>query len=81
MIKSLENILADIINSNLEDAPVEDLLHAMTTLNLNTMWLQMTPDLEQWTTKLGNAEDLLIGDTEYEVCRPNYSSATWSLLM
>jgi hypothetical protein len=39
----------------------------MKDCNVNTMWIQEEEELEGWSTKPEQVEELMIGDTEYEV--------------
>lgn len=67
MIKDLENSVMEATNLNLIDAPVEILLAALRQLRINTMWLQMDAELEEWPKKTGKVGKIVIGDVEYEV--------------
>ncbi|KAL1646874.1 hypothetical protein SLS58_003009 [Diplodia intermedia] len=56
------------IGSSLRTATAEDIIQALTELNMVSMWLQQSPDepeLSDWT-RTGSAKSLLIGDVEYE---------------
>lgn len=63
----------------LQNAPVELILKVLADVGYSSWYLQMEPGLENWRTKLGHAERLLVGDCEYEVsyslqdsCRVTY---------
>lgn len=68
IIAPIETKLAGI-GSSLRTATAEDIIQALTELNMVSMWLQQSPDepeLSDWTGT-GSAKSLLIGDVEYEV--------------
>lgn len=43
------------------------MLQALEQCKVNTLWIQEEEDLEDWETKPEQVEELMIGDTEYEV--------------
>lgn len=52
--------------SSLVEATVPALLESMEKANVGSFWLEMTDELRDWETALGDVEHLLIGDVEYE---------------
>lgn len=67
LIESLRDLVKTSTNQDLGSAPVESLLSGLHQMNFNTMWLQMTPELEGWSQRTGNVKRIIIGDVEYEV--------------
>lgn len=51
---------------SLSEAPVSVLLQQLRDSNVNTLWLQEEPELRNWEQRINDAEELLIGDVEYE---------------
>lgn len=51
---------------SLSEAPVSLLLQQLKDDNINPLWIQQEPDLLRWEERLGDIQDLLIGDVEYE---------------
>lgn len=68
LIKALEAKVQELGQSSLRTASVPVLIQALKECNVNTMWIQEEPDLENWETRLEQVDELMIGDTEYEVC-------------
>ena len=66
-VKALENKLKEAGYDSLQDAPVNEILKAQAALTLNSLWLQDDPELSDWQNQTGNAQELLVGDVEYEV--------------
>lgn len=54
--------------SSLREASASSLVRALEECNINTMWLQEEPELQNWESRLEQVDGLMIGDTEYEVC-------------
>lgn len=52
--------------SSLVEATVPALLESIEQANVGSFWLEMTDELRDWETALGDVEHLLIGDVEYE---------------
>lgn len=40
---------------------------------MNTMWIQEDTEFQDWENKPEQVEELMIGDTEYEVCPRSFS--------
>ena len=68
LIKALEAKVQEYGQSSLREASVESLLRALKESNVNTMWIQEEEELIDWETRIEQAEEVMIGDTEYEVC-------------
>lgn len=66
-VEALENKLKEAGHGSLQDAPVNEILKAQAALTLNSLWLQDDLELSDWENKTGNAQELLVGDVEYEV--------------
>lgn len=67
LIKTLEAKVQALGQSSLRTAPVPVLIQALKECNVNTMWIQEEPELENWEKRLEQVDELMIGDTEYEV--------------
>lgn len=68
LVKSLQEYIKTTTRQSLRSASVESLLTGLRELNINTMWLQTEPGLEEWRTRTGRVKRLFVGDVEYEVC-------------
>lgn len=67
--KALCNNLEAIVKKDgfdLRNAPMESMVRALEAANVVSMFLQPTPDLEDWERHLPQLESLLVGDVEYE---------------
>lgn len=71
LIKALEAKVQQYGESSLRQATVPSLLRALKESNVNTMWIQEDDELKDWETRPEQADEVMIGDTEYEVCRPS----------
>lgn len=67
MIKALADKIQERDHVSLAEAPVEVLLRQLKENNINTMWIQEEPDLENWEQRVNDVPELLIGDVEFEV--------------
>lgn len=67
LIKTLEAKVQELGQSSLRTAPVPVLIQALKECNVNTMWIQEESELENWESRLEQVDELMIGDTEYEV--------------
>lgn len=68
LIKSLEAKVQEYGESSLRKASVPALLRALKDSNVNAMWMQEDDELKGWETRIEQADEIMIGDTEYEVC-------------
>lgn len=68
LIKALEAKVQELDQPSLRESSVPVLIQALKDCNVNTMWIQEEPELENWETKEEQVDELMIGDTEYEVC-------------
>ncbi|OBT71606.1 hypothetical protein VF21_09529 [Pseudogymnoascus sp. 05NY08] len=66
VISSLSANLLAKHHVSLSEAPVSLLLQQLKDDNINPLWIQQEPDLLRWQERLGDIQDLLIGDVEYE---------------
>ncbi|KAJ5453568.1 Carboxylesterasetype B [Penicillium daleae] len=66
LIKVLEAKVQELGQSSLRESSVPVLIQALKDCNVNTMWIQEEPDLNDWETKEEQVDELMIGDTEYE---------------
>ncbi|KAJ5541066.1 Carboxylesterase type B [Penicillium frequentans] len=66
MIKVLEAKVQELGQSSLRSSSVPVLIQALKECNVNTMWIQEEPELDNWETKPEMVEEIMIGDTEYE---------------
>jgi hypothetical protein len=57
----------------LRDCSAIALLEALNDIGIQTLWLQEDPELAGWETRPLQVEELMIGDTEYEVRCPSFS--------
>lgn len=67
LIQTLEAKVKRLGQSSLRSSSVEALIQVLRDSNINTMWIQEEPELLDWETRPEQVEELLIGDTEYEV--------------
>lgn len=67
MIKTLEAKVQDLGQPSLREASVPALVKALEECNVNTMWLQEEPELQDWESRPEQVEEVMIGDTEFEV--------------
>lgn len=70
LIKTLEAKVKELGQSSLRTSSISVLIQALKECNVNTMWIQEEPELANWETKPEQVEELMIGDTEYEVYCP-----------
>ncbi|CAL5873113.1 uncharacterized protein PFLUO_LOCUS7382 [Penicillium psychrofluorescens] len=66
LIKTLEANVQELGQPSLRESSVSVLIQALKKCNVNTMWIQEDPELENWETRPEQVEELMIGDTEYE---------------
>ncbi|KAL4955200.1 Alpha/Beta hydrolase protein [Aspergillus filifer] len=66
LIKALEVKVQEYGQTSLREASVESLLRALKESNVNTMWIQEEDELKGWETRIEQADEVMIGDTEYE---------------
>jgi hypothetical protein len=69
LIKVLEAKVRELGQPSLRQSSVSVLVQALRECNVNTMWIQEEPELAGWETKPEQVDELMIGDTEYEVGR------------
>lgn len=67
LIKVLEAKVRKLGQPSLRQSSVSVLVQTLRECNVNTMWIQEEPELAGWETKPEQVEELMIGDTEYEV--------------
>lgn len=67
LIKTLETKVRGLGQPSLREASVPVLIQALEECNVNTMWLQDEPELQNWENRLELVDELMIGDTEFEV--------------
>lgn len=67
MIKVLEAKVQELGQSSLRSSSVPVLIQALKECNVNTMWIQEEPELDNWESKPELVDEVMIGDTEYEV--------------
>ena len=68
LIKALEAKVQEFGQSSLREASASTLVRALKECNVNTMWLQEEPELQNWGSKQEQVEEVMIGDAEFEVC-------------
>ncbi|KAE8415056.1 Alpha/Beta hydrolase protein [Aspergillus pseudocaelatus] len=66
LIQVLQTKVKELGQPSLREASVSALIQALKECNVNTMWIQEAPELENWETKPEQVDELMIGDTEYE---------------
>ncbi|OOQ88570.1 carboxylesterase [Penicillium brasilianum] len=66
LIKTLEAKVQELGQSSLRESSVPVLIQALKDCNVNTMWIQEEPELDNWETRIEQVDELMIGDTEYE---------------
>ncbi|KAJ5097943.1 hypothetical protein N7532_004944 [Penicillium argentinense] len=66
LIKALESKVQELGQPSLRGSSTSALVQALKECNVNTMWIQEEPELMGWETKPEQADELMIGDTEYE---------------
>ncbi|GAB1217502.1 hypothetical protein ATERTT37_006741 [Aspergillus terreus] len=66
LIGALEAKVKELGQPSLRESSVPVLIQAMKDCNVNTMWIQEEEELDGWSTKPEQVEELMIGDTEYE---------------
>jgi hypothetical protein len=67
LIKVLEAKVQELGQPSLRESSVAVLIQALKDCNVNTMWIQEEPELENWENKEEQVDEIMIGDTEYEV--------------
>lgn len=67
LIKTLETKVKELGHKSLREAPAPVLVQALKDCNVNTMWIQEDPELQDWETRLEQVDELMIGDVEFEV--------------
>ena len=68
MINTLESKVKELGQLCLRDASIPILIQALGECNINSMFLQEDSELQDWESRPEMVEELMIGDTEYEVC-------------
>lgn len=67
LVKTLEAKVRELGQSSLRESPAPVLLQALRECNVNTMWIQEDAEFDDWEKKLEQVDEVMIGDTEYEV--------------
>ena len=67
MVKTLEGKVQELGQSSLREASVPALIKALEECNVNTMWIQEEPELQNWESRPEQIEEVMIGDAEFEV--------------
>lgn len=67
MVNTLESKVQELGQTSLREAPVPVLIQALGECNVNSMFLQEDSELQDWESRPEHVEELMIGDTEYEV--------------
>lgn len=70
LIKALEAKVQELGEPSLRLSSVPALLQALKECNVNTMWIQEDEDFQGWEGRSELVDELMIGDTEYEVGAP-----------
>jgi hypothetical protein len=68
LIKTMEAKVQELGQPSLRESSVPVLIQALKDCKVNTMWIQEEPELAGWETRPEQVEDIMIGDTEYDVC-------------
>ena len=68
MVNTLEAKVKELGQSSLREATVPILIQALGECNVNSMFLQEDSELQDWESRPEHVEEIMIGDTEYEVC-------------
>ncbi|KAL4898095.1 Alpha/Beta hydrolase protein [Aspergillus ambiguus] len=66
LIGVLETKVKELGQPSLRESTVPALVQALKDCNVNTMWIQEEDELQNWSTKPEQVEEVMIGDTEYE---------------
>ncbi|KAF2461101.1 carboxylesterase [Lineolata rhizophorae] len=66
MLDAVEKKLKEKGYASLKEAPAEALVQAQAEANVVSLWLQDGPEFQDWTQRIGQVEELLVGDVEYE---------------
>jgi hypothetical protein len=64
----MEAKVQELGQPSLRESSVPVLIQALKDCKVNTMWIQEEPELAGWETRPEQVEDVMIGDTEYDVC-------------
>ena len=67
MRESLENYVKEQCGQSLQDAPADVLVQALEKLQIKSVWLEMTPELQGWQNKREDIDELMVGDCKFEV--------------
>ena len=67
LIKILEAKVQELGQPSLRESSVLVLIQALKDCKVNTMWIQEEPELANWESRPEQVEEVMIGDTEYEV--------------
>lgn len=67
LIKTLEAKVQELGQPSLRESSVPVLIQALKDCKVNTMWIQEEPELANWESMPEQVEEVMIGDTEYEV--------------
>jgi hypothetical protein len=68
IINTLDAKVQELGQPSLREATVAVLIQALAECNVNSMFLQEDSELEDWELRPEHVEEIMIGDTEYEVC-------------
>ncbi|KAF9889574.1 hypothetical protein FE257_007082 [Aspergillus nanangensis] len=66
LISALEAKVKDLGQQSLRTSSVSALTQALQACNVNTMWIQEEDELQDWSLRPEQVDELMIGDTEYE---------------
>jgi Carboxylesterase type B len=67
LIKTLEAKVQELGEPSLRESSIPVLIQAQKDCKVNTMWLQEEPELANWESRPEQVEEVMIGDTEYDV--------------
>ncbi|KAG0153697.1 hypothetical protein PDIDSM_2351 [Penicillium digitatum] len=67
LIRGLEAKVRELGQTSLRESSGIALIQALRECNVNTMWIQEEPELIGWETRPEQAEEVMIGDVEYEI--------------
>lgn len=73
MVNTLEAKVQELGQPSLREATVPVLIQALGECNVNSMFLQEDSELQDWESTPEHVEEIMIGDTEYEVCTVSQS--------
>jgi hypothetical protein len=70
MLTTLEERAQTLEGKSLRECSIKTFKQILEENNVTRMWLQEDAELDDWGTDTELVEELLIGDTEFEVSRP-----------